>query len=443
MEFVLGKHENELTVATYNIWNVMFHWEVRKLYIADLIKTHNIDVIAFQEVRSDRDKKRNQLHDLQELLPSHKWMLYHPINVVRDSPGKARPGWELEGIGLLSRHRILSYHQVNFTKGHGMDANARALLSAQIEVDDKEISFIVLHLSYDKRDQCDNAWDILKYLHMAGVEQTVLLGDFNVYRDHHWPIYALMNGKFPANAPWRCKRTQKPWFHGHSDYNFVDAWKSIQPHQPGYTFSNMPSPGLHSRPDRILVSTTGLKVSKAYLLGTGADYAREYHSDLYWARINTIYDIAEKLTEGIVYEDSCHWDCGPHGMCRCGICVPRGHSAGICDEMFCEACSPAKLKLYELLLLCFIAATTLIIISISVMILKCTRTSFNSRVFNRVKRSFLGKLYFIGLLLLFIIGLYLVLIIGLRDTLKLAESQIAEEKFPSDHLMLVSEIKIS
>ena len=28
---------SDLTVATYNIWNVMFHWEVRKIYIADVV----------------------------------------------------------------------------------------------------------------------------------------------------------------------------------------------------------------------------------------------------------------------------------------------------------------------------------------------------------------------------------------------------------------------
>ena len=36
----LGKYE--LTVATYNIWNVMFNWEIRQLRIAQLVAYSNV-----------------------------------------------------------------------------------------------------------------------------------------------------------------------------------------------------------------------------------------------------------------------------------------------------------------------------------------------------------------------------------------------------------------
>ena len=32
-----GDEPSDFTVATYNIWNIMFHWEVRKFHIADLV----------------------------------------------------------------------------------------------------------------------------------------------------------------------------------------------------------------------------------------------------------------------------------------------------------------------------------------------------------------------------------------------------------------------
>lgn len=36
----LAEHDDDpsdLSVATYNIWNIMFHWEVRKIHIADMV----------------------------------------------------------------------------------------------------------------------------------------------------------------------------------------------------------------------------------------------------------------------------------------------------------------------------------------------------------------------------------------------------------------------
>ena len=32
-----AEEKSDLTVASFNIWNVMFHWEVRKLFIAEMV----------------------------------------------------------------------------------------------------------------------------------------------------------------------------------------------------------------------------------------------------------------------------------------------------------------------------------------------------------------------------------------------------------------------
>ena len=32
-----GDIPSDLTIATYNLWNIMFHWEVRKIHIADMV----------------------------------------------------------------------------------------------------------------------------------------------------------------------------------------------------------------------------------------------------------------------------------------------------------------------------------------------------------------------------------------------------------------------
>ncbi len=82
-------------------------------------------MIAFQEIRAHKDKKHHQLHDLQELLPNHHWSVFYPTHLVKDESYEGPPGWEWEGIGVLSKHRILSYHQVNLTRGHGKDKTPR------------------------------------------------------------------------------------------------------------------------------------------------------------------------------------------------------------------------------------------------------------------------------------------------------------------------------
>ena len=120
-----------------------------------------------------------------------------------------------------------------------MDQTQRAVLSAQINVNGHEVSVIVTHFSYDKDDQCRNAWNLLKYLHSARAEKMILLGDFNTYNEYHWPIELLMTGDIGRQAPLVCQRIQKPWFHGHADYEFVDAWTEVHPTNPGFTFSNM------------------------------------------------------------------------------------------------------------------------------------------------------------------------------------------------------------
>lgn len=120
-----------------------------------------------------------------------------------------------------------------------MDQTQRAVVSAQILVNGHEVSLIVTHFSYDRESQCQNAWHILKYIHTARADKMVLMGDFNTYNEYHWPIELLLTGNIDIQAPAECHMVQKPWFHGHPDFEFVDAWTELNTHSPGFTFSNM------------------------------------------------------------------------------------------------------------------------------------------------------------------------------------------------------------
>lgn len=166
-------------------------------------------------------------------------MIFHPTRIDKKNPEHRPPGWELEGIGLLSKHKILSYHVRNLTLQSDVDTIQRAVLSALLLINGHEVTVIVVHFSYDQDEQCNNVWDLLKYLHVSRPEKMILLGDFNTYNDYSWPMDLLLTGSIDSKAPVVCQRTQKPWFHGHPDYEFVDTWTEVDSKNPGFTFSNM------------------------------------------------------------------------------------------------------------------------------------------------------------------------------------------------------------
>jgi hypothetical protein len=59
--------ESDLSVASVNLWNIMFLWEVRRRGIARAMRSAGVDVIVMQEVRVGA--KLSQIDDLQLLLP--------------------------------------------------------------------------------------------------------------------------------------------------------------------------------------------------------------------------------------------------------------------------------------------------------------------------------------------------------------------------------------
>ena len=209
----------------------------------------------------------------------------------------------------------------------------------------------------------------------------------------------------------------------------------------GIVFFLQPDPGLHSRPDRILVSKTGLRVSSVFTVGGGEYYAKNYKEKLYWSRLAKVKSVAQSMVDGVTYESFCDWDCGPHGMCICGICVPTKEN-NACDSSYCESCSALKLGQFQLLLGCFIAVMVLLTFSILVILLKLARTHIRARICDSFKRSFIGKKYFPVAMIVCILVIYYTAKVVLKDTFDLVNSQIEEELFPSDHLMVVAKVVV-
>jgi len=188
------------------------------------------------------------------------------------------------------------------------------------------------------------------------------------------------------------------------------------------------------------VSTTGLGVVRTQLLGGGTDYKDSYYYSLLntWYRLHTVLSFANKSLEGSGITYTCHQDCGPHGSCRCGVCV-QGGADNNCDLQFCYECSPSHYNSFVVLTFCITVYCVLILyIIVKVIMRVATRGRYNQRLLfilpNKMLFMFLVFIVFI---------IYLITILNFSDTLDTVIGRIPEEMFPSDHLMVITTLKVT
>ena len=204
-------------------------------------------------------------------------------------------------------------------------------------------------------------------------------------------------------------------------------------------FSLQPEPGLVSRPDRILVSVTGLQVMSAEVHGDGKIYQQKYSLQNKWQRLKTAFWMAKETTYGPRFKYTCHQDCGPHGSCRCGVCV-KGGDQNNCELPFCYECDTEHYN--SLILIGVLYATTVIFILyilVKTLLIRCfARTRRLNRVLFLCSNRTLG-LFVIALMIV----LYFITVSSLGDTLETVNGRITEEMFPSDHMMVATKLKLT
>jgi endonuclease/exonuclease/phosphatase family metal-dependent hydrolase len=61
------------------------------------IREEQTDIIGLQEVRFDARTGRNQVSDLQKLLPEFQWAFFSAANNVSRKENMIHNGWEREG----------------------------------------------------------------------------------------------------------------------------------------------------------------------------------------------------------------------------------------------------------------------------------------------------------------------------------------------------------
>ena len=99
-----------------------------------------------------------------------------------------------------------------------------------------------------------------------------------------------------------------------------------------------PKPGFESRPDRILASTRYLKVTSCLLHGLGEPYENKYSAQVKWTRLWHVLEASEATYYETKENTGCYHDCGPHGSCRCAICVAGGNK-NKCMPPNCPECN--------------------------------------------------------------------------------------------------------
>lgn len=368
-------HVNGLTVATYNLWNIMFNWEIRKLRVVEMIKETNPDIIAFQEVRMDAVGVRSQLLELQDMLADYHWMVVQPANEVQKMKHTYWKGWEREGIGMLSKLAIIKSTTISIPYMSGPDTNQRIALHAIIgEEEETAVNVLTVHFSYDRQQQCNNAARIMNYISEKRLDNVILLGDFNTYSDFEWPLRIFTDKSIkPVNLCYDMvmPEAKRP------KIIFSDVWQS-KPKQTtsGLTFSNMPTPGYESRPDRILVSKHFQIVSSS-LLGNGIIYREKFKYNIYWNRLKLVISSSYNSFRGI-YGYSCIQDCGPRGSCRCGVCVNIGNDNN-CLLIDCDECNSSKFAV--VIIFVFIASILIVLTLLAILQLLLTTIRSTSRTF--------------------------------------------------------------
>ena len=161
-----------------------------------------------------------------------------------------------------------------------------------------------------------------------------------------------------------------------------------------------------------------------------------------------------------IYGYSCIQDCGPRGSCRCGVCVNIGNGNN-CLLIDCNECNSSKFVAF--LIFVFIAAiligfTLLAILQLMLTTVRSTSRTYcclcNPRLYYSAilhsKFRILQRLFpFIKssmscLLLCFLINLIFITFASyiFSSTLHTVFQVMAEEFYPSDHLMLTSELEL-
>lgn len=168
-----------MKLITFNLRHDANRWQERFPLVISELTQEQPDIIALQEVAL----RINQAHQITTALHEHG--LDYQVKVA---PKWTRP-WlpafterilrRREGIAVFVRqpHQIKTYRRIPLPEGH------RIAQHVQIEVNGKSINLMNTHLHHQPIDddviRLRQMREILKYIQQSGINNWVLVGDFN------------------------------------------------------------------------------------------------------------------------------------------------------------------------------------------------------------------------------------------------------------------------
>ena len=189
------------------------------------------------------------------------------------------------------------------------------------------------------------------------------------------------------------------------------------------------------------MANVGLEIISAELLGDGKAYKERYSFWNKWQRLKTVIHMARETANRPNFSYSCYHDCGPHGSCRCGVCV-KGGDKNNCDLPFCYECDAAHHQSFIMLMILYSSVFLFLLYIFGKFLLRRCSLIHRGRKSPRIIFLCSNKTAFPFVILL-LFSMYVITMSSFSDSLKTAEDRIPEEMFPSDHLMLAAKLKFT
>ena len=147
-------HHGKSRLGLYNLNGVM-----------EIVKDNQVDIVGLQEV--DKNVYRSKFSDQVRLMATELGMYYAfgaNIKIMGMEYGNA----------ILSRYPIESVENIQLP---GFKEK-RGLLLSKVQIDNRNVNFLVTHLGLTKQEKVNQVKLIKKYIQFLG-ERTILVGDFN------------------------------------------------------------------------------------------------------------------------------------------------------------------------------------------------------------------------------------------------------------------------